>query len=153
MSNPLTEERFWSNVKFGDSCWEFQIGIDTYGYGMIRDSGKLVLAHRFSWMLSQGDIPKGVCVLHKCDNRRCVRVDHLFLRTQDDNMKDMVAKNRQADQIGEKNGNSKLTRSEVEQIRKDRREGVKLKPLSIKYGVTMAAISKACCLKSWNSRN
>lgn len=51
-------------------------------------------AHRFSWELHNGKIPPDICVLHKCDTPACVRPDHLFLGTQLDNVKDMLAKKR-----------------------------------------------------------
>jgi len=77
--------------------------VNTYGYGQIRDEqGSYATAHRISWRLHNGDIPAGMCVLHKCDNPRCVRPEHLFLGTQADNIADKVRKGRQA--RGERHG-------------------------------------------------
>ena len=65
------------------------------GYVRIRTGSRSKqLAHRLAWEEVNGPIPAGLCVLHKCDNRACVNVDHLFLGTYQDNALDMVAKGR-----------------------------------------------------------
>jgi hypothetical protein len=53
-----------------------------------------MVASRVSWQIHCGEIPAGLQVLHKCDNPRCVRPDHLFLGTIADNVHDMLAKGR-----------------------------------------------------------
>lgn len=66
------------------------------GYGLVGSRGDEVsrLAHRFSWVIHFGPIPKGMQVLHTCDTPACVRPDHLFVGTQQDNMNDMATKSR-----------------------------------------------------------
>lgn len=93
------EDRFWKMVekREPDGCWEWQGNVLSDGYGSIRmpgAQGQPVKAHRYSWELHHGPIPEGVLVLHRCDNQRCVRPDHLFLGSQSDNMQDMHNKRR-----------------------------------------------------------
>lgn len=100
------EEQFWKHVnkngpyceRLKSYCWVWS-GWSS-GYGQIRIYGKLfvgnriIMAHRFSWTLHNGDIPYGLLVCHQCDNPSCVRPDHLFVGTQKDNMRDCRDKGR-----------------------------------------------------------
>lgn len=53
----------------------------------------MLRAHRVSWQIHFGPIPKGKLVLHKCDNKRCVNPNHLYLGTQGDNNYDRAIRN------------------------------------------------------------
>jgi hypothetical protein len=115
--NKLEVERFWSKVKKTKNCWVWTDSIAARGYGRLIFDNKPFPAHRLSWELHYGKIPGRLCVLHKCDNRRCVRPDHLFLGTRADNVYDMVKKGRGKPCRGETNGRSKLTDNQIREIR------------------------------------
>jgi len=93
-------DRFWSKVIKTDGCWIFQGANISSGYGgfymkrVAPEKSKSTSAHRVSWELTFGPIPDGLWVLHKCDNRRCVRPDHLFLGDRLANILDCAAKGR-----------------------------------------------------------
>lgn len=91
---PTLADRFWSFVRKGDGCWEWQGHINAFGYGEIYVNRKHVRAHRLSWEINNGPVPGGLYVCHLCDNPKCVRPDHLFVGTHRDNMQDGKSKGR-----------------------------------------------------------
>jgi hypothetical protein len=87
--------------KADTECWEFDGCRDGFGYGKVSVNGKQKRTHRLAWEHAWGEIPKGKCVLHKCDNPCCVNPDHLFIGSQRDNIKDMDSKGRRKNQFSE----------------------------------------------------
>lgn len=116
------------------------------GYPQITIDGKTQMLSRVIYEKYVGEIPEGLCVLHKCDNPECVNPDHLFLGTYADNSKDMCNKNRQFHPHGEKNGHAVLTEKQVIAIKKDSR---KQKEIAKAYGISQTMISLIKNNKSW----
>jgi hypothetical protein len=140
-------KRFWAKVQKTDSCWLWTSGTARYGQFTIQTTK---LAHRVAWELTHGKIPKGLQVLHHCDNQRCVRPDHLFLGTQQDNMDDMKTKGRGRWRVGSRHGMAKLTDADVLAIRTRYATGKVLQQtLANEYGVWQGAISRIIRRTGW----
>jgi len=112
------EKRFWEKVTKGAGCWEWKTAKDKDGYGLFSlTHSKQEKAHRRSWTIENGKIPKGLWILHHCDNPPCVRPDHLFLGTAKDNKVDSMQKGRLNPTRGEKSAQAKLTNELVLRMR------------------------------------
>jgi hypothetical protein len=88
------KERFDLQVDKSADCWEWVGSKIPQGYGHIHHNHADIYAHRASWIIYYGEIPNGLCVLHRCDNPSCVNPEHLFIGTIADNMHDRDAKGR-----------------------------------------------------------
>ena len=135
-------------------CWEWQ-GSKRGGYGrMIVGSRKdgtrrNESAHRVSYMVYHGEIPRGMEVCHICDNRSCVNPDHLFIGTHQENMDDRERKGRNKPQKGEKNGRAKLNKDDVLAIKNKRACGFSFQKIADEYGVHKKTIMDAINGKNW----
>lgn len=133
----------------GLACVEWA-GCTSEGYGQIWFQGKMVGTHRVAWEVVHGDIPKGLWVLHHCDNPPCLRTEHLFVGDQFDNMQDRSEKDRVNAAWGEALPAHKLAPELVRNIRKDYESGlVSYKGLGKKYGVSASTAGKAAKGLSW----
>lgn len=86
--------RFDGQVQKSDGCWLWTGHVNTWGYGNIRVNGRWALTHRLAWERANGPIPEGLSILHRCDDPRCVRPDHLYAGTQRENVRDQVERGR-----------------------------------------------------------
>lgn len=135
-----TINRFWAKVdKSGgdDSCWHWTAGKFSGGYGAFNYDGKLRKAHRMAWLITNGEIPDGLLVRHKCRGQ-CVNPSHLELGTPLQNAHD-----RRRDGTCAK----KLTEEQVREIR-TRVNEIQWK-IAIDYGVNQKTISKIMTGKLW----
>ena len=163
MSTPDHAERFWAKVRKSAGCWTWSGACNRAGYGQFKLSGRQLGAHRVAWELENGPIPEGMSVLHRCDNPPCVRHDHLFIGSAQDNMTDKARKGRTyrggptAPATGEQNGNSKLMEKDAQHIRAlyvrggrgTTRSGPTQKELAQRFGITQTVVSKILRGELW----
>lgn len=137
----------------GSGCWEWKQSLKN-GYGQAHFN-KNAYAHRLSYMAFVGDIPSGMQVCHKCDNRKCCNPEHLWIGTNADNVADMIAKGRNSPppitpRPGEKSPNAKLKANQVREIRERyKRGGVSQAQLGAEYGVHQMSISRIVRRTRW----
>lgn len=127
------------------TCWLWIAG-QRFGYGGFWLEGKTRLAHRVSWVLHNGVIPEGMCVLHTCDTPLCVNPRHLFLGTYADNTKDCIEKGRFGG-----GGYRKLSNNNVKIIRQMLKTTRKQKDIAKLFNVDPSNISHIARNKTWNS--
>ena len=126
-----------------DGCWTWTGATDGRGYGWIHD-GKMAAAHRVAVRLDGRD-PAGMVVRHSCDNRRCVNPAHLFVGTQSENLRDMVAKGRHV-----RPGPS-LTAADAAAIRCRRDAGETYVAIAEAYGVSESHVANICAGRVWRA--
>jgi hypothetical protein len=126
-------------------CWNWT-GPLRNGYGQVCTArSKHVLAHRAAYQLFVGEITDGLYVCHRCDNRRCMNPEHLFLGTALDNAQDMVSKGRQA------SGVKLATKLTADQARAIREDGRKYREIAPDYGITFAMVGHIKRGRAWGS--
>jgi hypothetical protein len=144
------KQAFQMNIDCGpienDGCWTWIGGLGPGGYGRFQFNKRRIGAHRASYELYIGPIPKGLCVCHKCDNRVCVNPKHFFLGTIAENNLDKYLKGRhgKGESVSNKgmdNGASKLTDDEVKEIKKLLRQGISQQKIADRFGVAQTNIS------------
>lgn len=132
-----------------NGCWVWKGSVNEHNYGTIAINRKTYFAHRISYTEYKGEIPKGLCLLHSCDNTRCVNPEHLKIGTRSDNCKDMYLKKRNNCQRGEQRFCAKLKEKDVEEIRKMLADGKKQEHIAQVYNMHNSAISNIKTRKTW----
>lgn len=149
LSSFTLEEIFWQKVALtanSEKCWEWQGSQDSSGYGLMFYQNKYYKAHRFAWFLNFGFFP-ALFLLHSCDNRICVNLNHLREGTHQENMND--AKERHRIVKGENSHKAVLKESEVLEIRKSLTNNAIASTLAKEYGVSETCIYAIKHEKNW----
>ncbi len=142
--------RFWTFVdkqgpwvpSLGSCCWVWTGASVGKGYGGFR-AARWTYAHIFSYELHYGPVPHGMQINHRCNNRRCVRPDHLYAGTQSENLDD--AFNSGTKPYGERHERAKLTDAQAWAVYKDPRS---YRSIAAAYGVSAATV---CLIKQGKS--
>lgn len=162
------DARFWSKVARtggAHSCWEWtgaQCGSQSMRYGVFTGgewyrgpNGKLkrrlISAHRWAYMRFVGAVPDGMVVMHKCDNGLCVRPAHLQVGTQSDNIRDMYAKGRDAqERIRGDNHVAAVITSEIADSLRDRfAGGISASELAREFGIPRRVVTDVLLCYTW----
>jgi hypothetical protein len=143
---------FWKKIKKGgdSECWNWTASKTKDGYGRFRNGPVMVLAHRFSFALKNGEIPSGILVCHKCDNAKCCNPSHLFLGTNKDNCDDKIRKGRSNPAFGVRCSLAKLNNKKVQEIRDaSKNMNITYKELSKIFKVSTTTIANVIKRRTW----
>ncbi len=144
------EEKFWSKVSKGDvsECWMWLGGKMSSQYGDFRFKGERFYTHRLAYQLHYKKNPGSLFVCHSCDNPACCNPHHLWLGTNEENMRDKIEKGRQ--QIGSEHHHAILNEEKVKEIVELLKESeLTFRQIGARYGVSVEAISNIRNGNSW----
>lgn len=167
-ADPARLASFWSKMRVRLSgCWEWTACKSEKGYGvygcLLRSLGVIgtFKAHRVAYRLSGFRIPKGLCLMHSCDNPRCINPAHLTPGTRAENNKDMVRKGRHRPggrktpvdkclyKRGQQHHASKMTAKAVRALRMDHAAGMSFSRLAKKYGLSIGPTYRIAKRITW----
>lgn len=128
------ERLFRDHIKNGE-CIESRYARPCFRYPLMKFRGGNIPTHRVSWILHHGEIKGGLWVLHKCDNPKCINIDHLFLGTALENSLDM--RNKKRDNFF---GKRKYDQKVVDKCIDMKRMGLSYREIERKTGIPWCSI-------------
>ena len=148
----LTQDLLDSKTTKGPGCWEWTGSKTPYGHLAIPRTRRHIGAHRAAWIVNHGPIPPRMEVCHSCDNPCCVRPDHLFLGTRQENALDCAKKGRRTvvSNPRDRNGRKALTRSTVTEIRRLVSGGMTQSAVSRCLGISKSAVNHVVSGRRWS---
>ena len=133
-----------------NGCWIWQRAIHHTGYGVAQLPGITkrqihFRAHRLAYISFVAPVSEMLCVCHHCDVPACCNPDHLWLGTTAENNADRSAKGRtnrvpmpeSSRPRGERVGTSKLTASDVIEIRQSSQSQ---RQIAREFGISKALV-------------
>jgi hypothetical protein len=150
------ERRLLKRTRKTRTCWLYEGRLTSFGRGRLKIRGKYYFVHRIAYELWVRPIPDRLGVLHTCDVRNCIRPSHLWTGTHQENVHDAVEKSRipGSSHPGELNGQARLTRKSVLEIRRRYRPHViTLQKLSDEFEVSKQLISRIVRRECWRHLN
>lgn len=148
-------ERFYDRVDQSGECWIWTGAVNHRrgGYGYFYDDDtRLRRAHRVAWEMDFGALSEDQVVMHTCDTPSCVRLDHLRLGTQQENLTDMRWKGRGTVppiELGVQRYNARLDEEKVRRLRAARAAGESIAALARGMGVSATAAKRAARGDGW----
>jgi hypothetical protein len=130
-------QRFFDKVDTSGECWNWTASTFPSGYGVFKGPSGSGRSHRWLYEEVVGPVG-GLVIRHQCDNRQCVRLDHLIPGSHADNQTDKVLRDRSL--YGARNGRAKLTPSQALEIRQRFDDGEPLTNLAQAFGISTAAV-------------
>jgi len=148
------EDHFLSQIKKNENteCWEWT-GFLKGGYGYIRVNRKDFAVHRLMFERYKRPIPKNVNVCHSCDNTKCCNPEHLWLGTQQENIKDMINKKRDKKAFGTKHHRCKINEEIARQIKIKFKEGLNMREIHRTLNISYRIVQHICTGNTWRHIN
>lgn len=131
-----------------EGCWDWKGIIEHTGYAKLGIRPP-IKAHRASWLIHKGEIPKGLIVCHTCDNRKCTNPDHLWIGNHKENIQDKIKKGRANTPKGMQLKVSKLNDEQVKEVKIHLKNGLTCSEIGRKYGFSRKIISRIKNGETW----
>ena len=135
----LVENRVLPRIDTSGECWVWT-GAKASGRGQVAFKGKVLAVTRVVWEYHNGPIPPGMFICHKCDNPPCCRLDHLFVGSPADNMRDMMEKGRANPRSGPQHHNYRLSDAQVVDLRERSSRGESTAALAAEFGIHISYV-------------
>lgn len=133
-------------------CWntEKRHRNNDRGYSNVKRNGRMMRTHRYVFEQVNGEIPEGMVVRHKCDNRRCINPEHLELGTQYDNVQDTVNRGRTAK--GQKRDSGLFDREKYFYVVNSLKSGKLLKDTAKELGIDVGTLREVAKNRHWSCK-